>query len=149
MNDQAFAALEKFVPRPVDAWMFEDARCREQIEMQIAAYPSYVLPSVERPAAICGIITNCGIGSVWLVTGVGFERQAPIIVKQLRQLCDAAYQVFKLHRLHMLVDSDDKAAKFFAEKLGFICEAERLKKLGARGQDLDIYLLERNEAWAE
>lgn len=149
MNEAAYKAFLNFKPRPVDAWMFENPAVKAHLELQIIACPSYVLPSAEEPAAICGIVNVLGIGSVWLVTGEGFERKAPIVIKQLHVLCQQAYEVLNLHRLQMWVNSDDEKAKRFAQRLGFVCEAERLKAMGARGQDMDVYLMERTIQWAE
>lgn len=148
-NSLALKALREFQPRPVDAWMFERADTRAMLEAQALIYPTFILPDIEKPTCICGVAHSLGVGSVMLITGVGFDRSAPIVVRQLRELCMAAYKVFGLHRLHMMVNSDDAAAKRFAEKLGFVCEAARLKRMDARGQDMDIYLLERDQTWVE
>lgn len=143
MSATILDAFSKFKPRAVDAWMFDDPNLHAQLEWQVANFPSYALPSLDDVQAICGVTHVLGVGSVWLVTGELFKRRSPIIAGQLEQLCLAAIEVFGLHRLQMLVDSDRPDAKFFAEKIGFACEAENLKRLGARGQNIDLYLFER------
>lgn len=138
----------RFKPRACDAWMFAHPELRALLELQAACGPAYALPSLDNPQAIAGLGAVCGVGSVWMVTGERFRRFSPVIAGQLEQLCHAAIAVFNLHRLQMLVDSDRPDAKFFAEKIGFVCEAANLKKLGARGQDIDLYRFERNQIWA-
>lgn len=149
MNRKALEAFYSFKPRPVDAWMFETELYRRQIEQQIMLFPSYVLPSPEEPLALCGIAYVNGVGTVWLVTGEGFERKAGMVARQMRELCIAAYKVFRFNRIHMMVDSNNPAAQGFAEKLGFVCEAKNLKAMGARGENMDIFLLERNSSWVD
>lgn len=146
MSAWANDILKSFVPRPIDAWYFDVPAARRQLEYQVENYPAFVLPDAEKPVALCGIVYSCNVGSVWMITGVGFERKAPLIVKQLRVLCETAWDALALHRLQMFVDSADDKAKLFARKLGFLCEAENLKKMGARGQDLDIYRFERDKS---
>ncbi|PZQ48885.1 MAG: hypothetical protein DI551_00715 [Micavibrio aeruginosavorus] len=144
MSEAVLRAFLNFKPRAVDAWMCEEP-WRDQVIAQILTSPSFVLPSLQTPVAICGVYISCGVGTAWLITGEGFERQAHIVAKQAKQFCRDAYAIYGLHRLHMLVDSDRPEAKRFAEKLGFVCEAARMKFMGARGQDLDIYFLERKD----
>lgn len=133
----------EFKPRSEDAWIFENEAFRRNVELQIANFPAFALPSIERPSALCGIVPDFGTGEVWLITGDGFRRDAAVIARQLRELCIAAYKVFNLRRIHMKVDSDRPDAKLFAEKLGFICEAKNLKNMGVRGNNIDLYLLEK------
>lgn len=142
MNEHALQAFYNFNPRPVDAWIFEDAQLWKLIEAQILNFPSYVLPSVDKPSALAGIVPMAGVGEVWMITAVGFERQAPVIIQQLRHLCAQYWDVLNLHRLHMRVDSGRQDAKFFAEKVGFKYETT-CKNMGSRGQDIDYYVYER------
>lgn len=103
-------------------------------------FPAYALPCINQPTTICGLIHDHGVGEIWMVTGKGFERSAPIVLQQQRQLLKTFYQVLNLHRLHMLVDSSDGPAKLWAARLGFVFEAGPLRGMGARGNDQDFYL---------
>lgn len=146
MNDKALAAFYDFRPRPADAWMFKNRRYWLMIEAQIKAFPAMVLPSPDKPAAICGLGHNgFGYGQVWLVTGQDFERHVRVIARQLRSLCEVHYDLFELHRLDMLVDSSRVDAARFAELLGFRLESAGMKGMGIRGNDVDIYLFERGK----
>lgn len=145
MNEGVLDILDRFQARECDRWMLEDPFFRARIVAQIMSGPVAVLPSMEKPAAIVGITAVYGVASCWMVTGIGFERAAPVIVRQVRGLCDSVVAAFDLRRLHMMVDSDNPRAQRFAARLGFVCEAAGLKKLGARGQDVDIYLYSMEE----
>lgn len=138
-------ALRTFKPRPVDAWMFEHPVISQQLVSQILYFPCMALPSNDKPTVLCGLVHNfCGAGEIWMVTGEGFERTAKTVLQQQRRLARDFYKALGLHRLHILVDSDRKDARRWAEALGFQFEA-RLKKYGPRGEDRDMFLFNSNE----
>jgi hypothetical protein len=144
MNDRSLEIFRNFKPRPCDAWFFEIDSVRLQLEQQILFFPVMALPSLDKPVALCGVVHAHGVGEMWMVTGEGFERKAPVIRDQQRGLCAAAVVALKLHRLHMMIESSRDDAKKWAEELGFRFEHGPVKSLSARNSDLDIYLWEGN-----
>jgi hypothetical protein len=142
-------AFQAMTPRPVDAWMYDTPAVREQLEAQIVRFPSFALPSADRATCITGIVHAHGVAEVWMVTGNGFFRNARGILEQQRQLLRDMYDALHLHRLHILVDHGRKDAARWADLLGFRFEAGPMRKMGAKGNDLDFYIYERERTWAE
>ncbi|HCS23303.1 MAG TPA: hypothetical protein PLW48_10135 [Alphaproteobacteria bacterium] len=136
-NLQALAQLE---PRTdEDSFLLSDPDNRARLEYQIMNYPSFALPSIVQASVICGVAHAAGVGEVWMVTGKGFEKDFRTILRQQRAGLPMMMQVLKLHRLHMLVDPARHGVCRYAEAAGFDFEA-RLKRMGAKGQDLDMYV---------
>ena len=116
---EVLKAFHEMTLRPVDADYKEDPHLCAYIEQQIWNFPTFALPHIHDPVAICGLVHFRGIGEIWMVTGAGFERQAPVIVKQQRSLILSLISALNLHRLDMEIDARRADAKLYAEKLGF------------------------------
>jgi len=143
MNTDVIAALKVFKPRAVDAWVFEDARKMRQIIFQILNFPAIAWPSCDAPVFICGIVKQMGVGEVWLLTGEGFEDVWRKAARVQKNLCETAFKVFNLHRLHMLVDSTREDAKRYARIAGFEYSNTN-PGLGPRGEDMDFYIFKNS-----
>ncbi|MDP2207049.1 MAG: hypothetical protein Q8K65_12175 [Alphaproteobacteria bacterium] len=140
MSKANIKALSMLQPRTdEDRRLLNDAACRALIEYQILNYPSFALPSIAAPVVVCGIAHAAGVGEVWMVTGKGFEEQFRTVLRQQRAGLPQLIRVLDIHRLHMLVDPARAGVCRYAEAAGFEFEA-RLKRMGARGQDLEMYV---------
>lgn len=112
---------------------------RQCVEQQITLFPCWVLPSIDEPACVCGIIPFNGVGEIWMIPSCDFKRKAPIVYRQIQIMIETLYSVFELHRLHMFVRPNDKKSILWAERLGFIQEA-LLTRIGSDGGDRLMYL---------
>lgn len=144
MNEAVLRAFQNFKPRPQDAWVFETPERRNFLEAQIVAFPCHALPDTENPTAICGLVHTWGVGEIWMVTGEGFARSAPVVLQQQRQIITAFYSALRLHRLCMAIDAGNAEAKLWAGRLGFEYETT-LKRASPDGGDHEIYLWPHNE----
>lgn len=137
----SLAVLEAFrnmTPRAVDAEYVDDAELKAMLEAQIVAYPSFALPDLRAPVVICGFVHFRGVCECWMVTGIGFERGAPVVLQQQITLIGCIYDALKLHRMEMEVYSGDAKGRLWAERLGFVYEGTR-RRGGPRAEDLDVY----------
>lgn len=139
------AAFEAFIPRERDRWMFENESVKARIRHQIRHFPAIVLPSPDNPVVIAGVIHHAGVGEVWMMASDDLPRFKRLILRQLRILVPSLPHMFQLRRMHALIDSRDRAAKRWAEKVGFRFEVGPLKGLGSDGGDRDFYVLTQGE----
>jgi len=149
MSRIVLEALRTFTPREVDRWILSDRDACARLVWQIENYPAMVLPDIAKPTVICGVVSTAGVGEMWMITGKGFEDDCGVVLRQQRRLCTDMFAVLGLHRLHMMIDTRRDEAKRWARGLGFEYEAT-LKKMGARANDVDIFLWsERSEEWVD
>lgn len=134
-------ALGRMRIRPVDAWMLDNRAYALRIVEQILNFPSFALPDLENPVAICGIVHAFGVGEIWMVTGEGFEEQVKTILPMHREMIRGMAQALNLHRVHMIVDPSHPGAARYGKALGFESEFGKLsRRLGPRGEDLEFLI---------
>lgn len=143
-RNEAVDALMAMEPHPDHAWMFENPRMFEQLVQQAWAYPSYVLPEKACPAVVFGIIHRFGVGEAWMVAAADFEKRARLVLGAQRALCAMWYKTLGLHRMHIMVESACARSRNWARHLGFSYETD-LKRAGARGEDIAVYLWQKQE----
>lgn len=138
-------ALNNFIPREQDKWMFENTAYLQKLRIQLDSYyPSFVMPDHENPAMICGCMHELGVGEVWMITGQDFDKHVKTIVSQLRQLSGTLYRCLNLRLLYIRVESAREDAKRFAEAMGFEY-SHTAPRMGFRGEDLDYYYYQPKE----
>ena len=142
MNEAVLKAFETFKPRARDAWMMDDAQYRERLERQIVLFPCYALPTSKAATCLSGLVHDMGVGELWMLTGEGFERDTRTILKLSRRLIAYLYGALKLRRLQMYIAVGDREGQIWAKHTGFRFEAGPLKRLGRRGDDLEIWIYE-------
>ena len=138
MNEEALKALETFKPRALDAWMRDDPAYMEQLRKQINLYPCIFMES-----CMFGIVIAGRVGSAWMLTGEQFEGDIKAVLKVMRPFITKVVDDYALRRLHMLVETGRKDAATWAAHLGFIPEAQRLERLGWRGEDMDMWIYKK------
>lgn len=139
MNRAVLNAFLAMTPRDCDAWMMADETMKNAIAAQIVAFPAFALPSLDAPATICGIVHAFGAGSVWMITGVDFERVAGRVLAMQRQLCASMYVALALRRMDMRIEHGRTEVERWAGALGFEFETV-LQRHGARGEHQAIWL---------
>ncbi len=145
MNGAVLNAFLNFRPRPRDAWMIENEAIREQIARQIALFPAWALPTSAAPTCIAGVVYAFGAAQAWMLTGIGFERDARRILPVMQWGIRHFYERLGLRRLEMQIEVDDSPAERWARHTGFRFEAGPLKRKGARGEDMNIWLYQPRE----
>lgn len=138
MNDDVLTVFHSMA-LPDGHQAAENPVVRAQVENQIRLFPTWVLPSIECPEVICGLIHANGIGELWMIPRKGFKRGAPVVFRMIKTMIETLQPAFGLHRLHMLIDPRDGKARLWAERLGFIQEA-LLTRIGHDGRDRFMYL---------
>lgn len=142
MTDVVLRAIDRIQPRTEeDRALLENDALRERLVFHVKNFPAVALPCAENPSAICGVAHVAGVGETWMLTGIGFERDIRVIMRQHRTLLKMAVNVLDLRRLHMLVDPARHGAIRYAEKLGFRAEAT-LQRMGIKGQDIQMFLFD-------
>ena len=138
-NTDVIDAFLRMDLRYCDEWMRANPQYRDHIVWQIQHYPAFALPTPQNPVAICGLVSLFGSGTIWMVTGDGFEKQVLQVLPLQRRLCADLYKALGLHRMDMeVLNGRDDAARY-AEKLGFEFECVK-QRAGANGEHLLIYL---------
>jgi len=138
-------ALQNFRPRAADSWMLDNVHYRQRLERQVLMFPAFALPNSRAASCLTGLVHEFGVGELWMVTGEGFARDARKILPVARRLLAHLYSSLNLHRMHMLVVSDNAAGKTWAKHTGFTREAGPLKGMGPRGEDMDVFVYNRGE----
>ena len=140
MSAEVLEALEIFKPRALCAWMLSDEVYRQRLQWQITAFPSYALPSSKRPTLLTGLVHEFGVGTIWMLTGVGFERDIRVNLPMVRVLLKHLYEELNLRRLQIFLESGRKDGAVWAKHTGFVRECGPLKSLGVHGEDADIWI---------
>lgn len=140
MSAEVLEALQIFQPRDSCAWMLSEQVYRQRLELQIKAFPSYALPSSKRPTLLTGLVHEFGVGTIWMLTGVGFERDIRVNLPMVRVLLPHLYKELNLRRLQIFLEPERKDGAVWAKHTGFIRECGPLKNFGVRGEDADIWI---------
>ena len=144
MNEAVLEAFRKFRPAPAAAWAFANPAARAFMMAQIERFPSAALPDLENPTVLTGIVHEGGRGELWMLTGEGFRRTAPLVRDLALEMIPMIYSALKLHRLQLTIESGRADAALWARRLGFEYETT-LKRASRRATDLDIFLWPHNE----
>lgn len=149
MSARVLQALQNFKPRAPHLWVFENPEYLARLQRQIMLFPSFALPDSRAATCIAGIVHELGVGELWMMTGEGFERDARKILPLARGLLAHLYAHFGLHRMCMRISCDNAAGRTWAKHTGFRFECGPMKRAGARGEDMDMFVYhnggEKNE----